>query len=145
MRECGLTAGLTSNETTRSEVSLRSEFDQTLIERSAHKYRYANLTMISPADALKMTLQSQAAGAQQVLESTEFDLACWMTKHVPPAFTVPFAALGADDFEDLLGLTEPDLADIAIPPLKRRRILRQIQKDRDSYGFGKPSHDCHDL
>ena len=51
MRECGLTAGLTSNETTRSEVSLRSEFDQTLIERSAHKYRYANLTMISPADA----------------------------------------------------------------------------------------------
>ena len=102
--------------------------------------------MISPADALKLTLHSQAAGAQQVLESTcEFDLACWITKHVPPAFTVPFAALGAEDFEDLLGLTEPDLGDIAMPPLKRRRILRQIEKDKDSYGFSKPSNNCHDL
>jgi hypothetical protein len=99
--------------------------------------------MISPADALNLTLQSQAAGAQQILESTEFDITSWTAKHIPPAFTVSFASLGAEDFEDLRELTEPDLEKIQMPPLKRRRILRQIEKDMVTYGFGKPSNEYH--
>ena len=138
MRECGLTTGLTSNGT-RSQLG---EFDQTLIERSAQKHRYTNLTMISPADARKLTLDAQAAGDQQILESTEFDITSWSAKHIPPIFTVAFASLGAEDLQDLLGLTETDLEKIEMPPLKRRRILRQIEEDMLTYGLGKPHDDC---
>ena len=98
--------------------------------------------MISPADARKLTLDAPAAGDQHILESTEFDITSWSAKHIPPIFTVAFASLGAEDLQDLLGLSETDLEKIEMPPLKRRRILRQIEEDMVTYGLGKPSDDC---
>ena len=76
--------------------------------------------MISPADALTMTLDSQASLLENSPEA-EFDLPSWITKHVHPDFTVDFVALGADEVSDLKLIEDNDLAKIGMPPVLKEK------------------------
>ena len=83
--------------------------------------------MISPADALTMTLESQASLLENSSQA-EFDLPSWIMKHVHPDFTVPFVALGADEVSDLELFEDHDPTEIGMPPIKRRKLLKEINK-----------------
>ena len=83
--------------------------------------------MISPPDALTMILESQASLLENSSQA-EFDLLSWSTKHVHPDFTVPFVTLGADEVSDLKLMEDHDLTEIGMPPIKRKKLLKEINK-----------------
>jgi hypothetical protein len=79
--------------------------------------------MISPDAAHLLTLASQdaAAKSQALLD--------WITSHVPNGYHTKFADLGADEMSELIYLKDKDLEDIGLPPIKRRKIFKQIKID----------------
>jgi hypothetical protein len=88
----------------------------------------ASLQMKTQSVGVSQGKQGESTNQVVEQESTEEELKSWLSEIRLPELHSVLVELGADGIESLLDLEESDLKEKGIPPLKRRKLLREISK-----------------